>query len=269
MRLRSTRDQTVRCGRSISTLRFVAGEEMRTEISAKFRRASASTRELAAAGLELVEWWTDPAGDFALSLSRLRLNQPNCLVIFRPPGAVFRRTVGDLLQRVARRGSPTMRKPSGTSTSVHDFALDFDAEVPAHDRDALEAQPPDPLGNRGREVKLRCADVGLEAQHRAQEQQRRRRGPRLRRTRGGIAHREPRAVRARHPGEQLGQAGRRTTVTRRRARASRGARIVGKAVAHQAGRARWRCRAATRCRSDTRSGCNRRSPTTTCGSPTR
>jgi L-histidine N-alpha-methyltransferase len=25
--------------------------------------------ELAAAGLELAEWWTDPAGDFALSLS--------------------------------------------------------------------------------------------------------------------------------------------------------------------------------------------------------
>ena len=47
---------------------FAAGEEMRTEISAKFRRAGVE-RELAAAGLELAEWWTDPAGDFALSLS--------------------------------------------------------------------------------------------------------------------------------------------------------------------------------------------------------
>jgi uncharacterized SAM-dependent methyltransferase len=28
-------------------------------------------RELAAAGLDLVAWWTDIAGDFALSLSRL------------------------------------------------------------------------------------------------------------------------------------------------------------------------------------------------------
>ena len=47
---------------------FRAGEEMRTEVSAKFRRAGVE-RELGAAGLRLVEWWTDPAGDFALSLS--------------------------------------------------------------------------------------------------------------------------------------------------------------------------------------------------------
>ena len=41
---------------------------MRTEISAKFRRDGVEA-ELAAAGLELTDWWTDPAGDFALSLS--------------------------------------------------------------------------------------------------------------------------------------------------------------------------------------------------------
>jgi L-histidine N-alpha-methyltransferase len=41
---------------------------MRTEISAKFRRAGIEA-ELAAAGLALTRWWTDPAGDFALSLS--------------------------------------------------------------------------------------------------------------------------------------------------------------------------------------------------------
>jgi L-histidine N-alpha-methyltransferase len=51
------------------TATFAAGEEMRTEISAKFRRDRVE-RELAVAGLELVEWWTDPADDFALSLSR-------------------------------------------------------------------------------------------------------------------------------------------------------------------------------------------------------
>jgi L-histidine Nalpha-methyltransferase len=50
------------------TVRFAAGEEVRTEVSAKFRRAGVE-RELAAAGLRLAEWWTDPAGDFALSLS--------------------------------------------------------------------------------------------------------------------------------------------------------------------------------------------------------
>jgi L-histidine N-alpha-methyltransferase len=47
---------------------FAPGEEMRTEISAKFRRAGI-TAELAAVGLELAHWWTDPPGDFALSLS--------------------------------------------------------------------------------------------------------------------------------------------------------------------------------------------------------
>ena len=50
------------------TLEFGAGEEMRTEISDKFRRDGVEA-ELAAAGLELRDWWTDPAGDFALSLS--------------------------------------------------------------------------------------------------------------------------------------------------------------------------------------------------------
>jgi L-histidine N-alpha-methyltransferase len=52
---------------------FAAGEEMRTEISAKFRRPRI-TAELAAAGLALEHWWTDPAGDFALSLSRRALS---------------------------------------------------------------------------------------------------------------------------------------------------------------------------------------------------
>ena len=47
---------------------FAAGEEIRTEISAKFRRPGL-TAELAAAGFTLTSWWTDPAGDFALALS--------------------------------------------------------------------------------------------------------------------------------------------------------------------------------------------------------
>ena len=42
---------------------------MRTEISAKFRRAGIES-ELAAAGFALVELWTDPHDDFALSLAR-------------------------------------------------------------------------------------------------------------------------------------------------------------------------------------------------------
>ena len=50
------------------TLHFDDGEDLRTEISAKFRVERVGA-ELAAAGLELVEWWTDDAGDFALSLA--------------------------------------------------------------------------------------------------------------------------------------------------------------------------------------------------------
>ncbi|MEO5679030.1 MAG: L-histidine N(alpha)-methyltransferase [Acidimicrobiales bacterium] len=48
---------------------FADGEEVRTEISAKFRRPGVEG-ELAAVGLEVVRWWTDAAGRFALSLSR-------------------------------------------------------------------------------------------------------------------------------------------------------------------------------------------------------
>jgi L-histidine N-alpha-methyltransferase len=49
---------------------FAEGEELRTEISAKFRREGV-TRELAVAGFELRHWWTDLADRFALSLSVL------------------------------------------------------------------------------------------------------------------------------------------------------------------------------------------------------
>jgi L-histidine Nalpha-methyltransferase len=71
MRLRSQHAQTVRVPALDLDVSFAAGEEMRTEVSAKFRREGV-VAELRAAGLELVEWWTDPAGDFALSLSHLR-----------------------------------------------------------------------------------------------------------------------------------------------------------------------------------------------------
>jgi L-histidine Nalpha-methyltransferase len=68
MRLVSTVDQTVLVADLDLKADFAAGEELRTEISAKFRREGVET-ELAAAGLRLTHWWTDPAGDFALSLS--------------------------------------------------------------------------------------------------------------------------------------------------------------------------------------------------------
>jgi L-histidine Nalpha-methyltransferase len=71
MRLRSDRDQTVRIAALDLTVRFAAGEELRTEISAKFRRERVAD-ELAAAGLELTDWWTDRSASFALSLSTRR-----------------------------------------------------------------------------------------------------------------------------------------------------------------------------------------------------
>ena len=68
MRLRSRQDQVARVRTLDLAVSFGRGEELRTEISAKFRQARVA-EELAAADLELTKWWTDPAGDFALSLS--------------------------------------------------------------------------------------------------------------------------------------------------------------------------------------------------------
>jgi L-histidine Nalpha-methyltransferase len=68
MRLRSTADQKARVRDLGLVVPFAAGEEMRTEVSAKFRHAGVES-ELAAAGLALRSWWTDPAGQFGLSLS--------------------------------------------------------------------------------------------------------------------------------------------------------------------------------------------------------
>ena len=68
MRLRAQGAQMVRVQELDLQVEFADGEEMRTEISAKFRRERVET-ELAAAGLALAAWWTDPGGDFALSLS--------------------------------------------------------------------------------------------------------------------------------------------------------------------------------------------------------
>ncbi len=68
MWLRSNSAQVVKVPELDLVVELAAGEEMRTEISAKFRRAGIEA-ELGAAGLALTHWWTDPAGDFALSLS--------------------------------------------------------------------------------------------------------------------------------------------------------------------------------------------------------
>jgi L-histidine N-alpha-methyltransferase len=70
MRLRASRPMTARLAALDLTVELAAGEEIRTEISAKFRRERIAP-ELATAGLDLVGWWTDPAGDYALALARV------------------------------------------------------------------------------------------------------------------------------------------------------------------------------------------------------
>ncbi|MHB1467599.1 MAG: L-histidine N(alpha)-methyltransferase [Solirubrobacteraceae bacterium] len=67
MRLRSLREQTVRVKALDMSVRFEEGEEMRTEISAKFTRARLDD-DLDAAGLKVDRFLTDPEGLFALSL---------------------------------------------------------------------------------------------------------------------------------------------------------------------------------------------------------
>ncbi|MDT0327484.1 L-histidine N(alpha)-methyltransferase [Nocardiopsis lambiniae] len=71
MRLRSRVDQHVRIADLDLEVDFSAGEELRTEISAKFRKEGL-IRELDGAGFALTHWWTDPDGDFSLSLSAAR-----------------------------------------------------------------------------------------------------------------------------------------------------------------------------------------------------
>lgn len=68
MRLRATNPQVVRVDALDLEVEFAAGEDLRTEVSAKFRWEGVAT-ELAVAGFELAQWWTDKAGRFGLSLS--------------------------------------------------------------------------------------------------------------------------------------------------------------------------------------------------------
>ncbi|WP_055597614.1 L-histidine N(alpha)-methyltransferase [Streptomyces hirsutus] len=71
MRLRSRDRQTVKIPALDLAVVFGAGEDLRTEVSAKFRKERVR-EELDAAGLESARWWTDEEGRFALSLSVAR-----------------------------------------------------------------------------------------------------------------------------------------------------------------------------------------------------
>jgi L-histidine Nalpha-methyltransferase len=68
MRLRSDERQIVTLPAIGLTVPFAEGEEMRTEVSAKFRPDGVAA-ELSAAGFAMQHWWTDTGGRFGLSLS--------------------------------------------------------------------------------------------------------------------------------------------------------------------------------------------------------
>jgi L-histidine N-alpha-methyltransferase len=68
MRLRARRACHVRVDALDLEIEFARGEELRTEISAKFTRDRV-TADFEACGLELAEWFTDDEGLFALSLA--------------------------------------------------------------------------------------------------------------------------------------------------------------------------------------------------------
>jgi L-histidine N-alpha-methyltransferase len=69
MRLRAVRPCSVLVAGVGLRVEFAAGEELRTEISAKFTRARVQD-DLQAAGLSLECWYTDTDGLFAVSLAR-------------------------------------------------------------------------------------------------------------------------------------------------------------------------------------------------------
>ncbi|WP_069162325.1 L-histidine N(alpha)-methyltransferase [Nocardia altamirensis] len=68
MRLAATEDMTVSVRDLDLTVQFARGEQLRTEISAKFR-VDGLAAELAAAGFETEQVWTDPDDRFALVLA--------------------------------------------------------------------------------------------------------------------------------------------------------------------------------------------------------
>ncbi|MFZ1993230.1 MAG: L-histidine N(alpha)-methyltransferase [Solirubrobacteraceae bacterium] len=75
MRLRATRASSVYIADLDLRVEFAAGEELRTEISAKFTRARVEA-DLEASGLELEHWFTDSEDLFAVTMARPATGDP-------------------------------------------------------------------------------------------------------------------------------------------------------------------------------------------------
>jgi L-histidine N-alpha-methyltransferase len=69
MRLRATRAMRVDLPAVGLTVELAEGEEIRTEVSSKFREERVTT-ELAEAGFAVTNWWTDTEARFGVSLAR-------------------------------------------------------------------------------------------------------------------------------------------------------------------------------------------------------
>jgi L-histidine N-alpha-methyltransferase len=69
MRLRATEAMTVTLPALDLTVSFAGGEQMRTEISTKFTFEQVRD-ELGRAGMRVAGLWTDPAGDYLVTLAR-------------------------------------------------------------------------------------------------------------------------------------------------------------------------------------------------------
>ncbi len=79
MGLRSRGAQTVEVSALGLRVSFADGEEIGTEVSAKFRKAGI-TAELEAAGFVPMGWWTDACGDFAVTLAQRATTAPPAAV---------------------------------------------------------------------------------------------------------------------------------------------------------------------------------------------
>ncbi len=71
MRLRAEEPQVVTVPGAGIVVELATGEEICVEISTKFR-PDGIRAELDEAGFAVAQTWTDPAGDFALTLARRR-----------------------------------------------------------------------------------------------------------------------------------------------------------------------------------------------------
>jgi L-histidine Nalpha-methyltransferase len=69
MRLEATEDMAISISALDLSVEFTAGEQMRTELSSKFTFDQVR-RELGQAGMRVMALWTDPAGDYLLTLAR-------------------------------------------------------------------------------------------------------------------------------------------------------------------------------------------------------